>query len=41
MTLGVIVGNRDFFPDVLVGEARRDLLQLFANLGIDAVLLDE
>ena len=41
MTLGVIVGNRDFFPDVLVGEARRDLLQLFGELEIDAVLLDE
>jgi len=39
-TLGVIVGNRDFFPDVLVGEARRDLLKLFAELQIDAVLLD-
>lgn len=41
MTLGVIIGNRDFFPDVLVGEARRDLLKLFDELGIDAVLLDE
>ena len=41
MTLVVIVGNRDFFPDVLVGEARRDLLKLFGELGIDAVLLDE
>jgi len=41
MTLGVIIGNRDFFPDVLVSEARRDLLKVFADLGIDAVLLDE
>jgi L-fucose isomerase-like protein len=41
MTLGVIIGNRDFFPDILVGEARRDLLNLFDELGIDAVLLDE
>ena len=24
MTLGVIIGNRDFFPDQLVAEARRD-----------------
>jgi len=24
-TLGVIIGNRDFFPDVLVGEARKDI----------------
>jgi L-fucose isomerase-like protein len=41
MTLGVIIGNRDFFPDVLVGEARRDLLQLFGTMEIDPVLLDE
>jgi L-fucose isomerase-like protein len=41
MTLGVIIGNRDFFPDVLVCEARRDLLRLFGELAIDAVLLDE
>jgi len=40
-TLGIIIGNRDFFPDVLVSEARRDLLALFAELGIGAVLLDE
>jgi L-fucose isomerase-like protein len=41
MTLGVIIGNRDFFPDVLVGEARRDVLKLFGDLSIDAVVLDE
>lgn len=41
LTLGIIIGNRDFFPDVLVGEARRDFLKLFGELGIDAVLLDE
>ena len=41
MTLGVIVGNRDFFPDVLVAEARRDLLKLFGEMEIDPVLLDE
>lgn len=41
LTLGIIIGNRDFFPDVLVGEARRDLLKLFGELGIDAVILDE
>ncbi|HVU32577.1 MAG TPA: L-fucose/L-arabinose isomerase family protein [Opitutaceae bacterium] len=37
--LGVIIGNRDFFPDKLVGEARADLAKLFAELGIDAVML--
>src|SRR5215475_1541815 len=41
MTLGVIVGNRDFFPDVLVSEARRDLLKLFDEMGIQPLLLDE
>ncbi|SPE38608.1 L-fucose isomerase family protein [Candidatus Sulfopaludibacter sp. SbA3] len=40
-TLGVIIGNRDFFPDVLVGEARRDLMQLFGEMDIDAIILDE
>lgn len=28
-TLGVIFGNRDFFPDHLVSEARKDILALF------------
>jgi L-fucose isomerase-like protein len=40
-TLAVIIGNRDFFPDVLVSEARRELLALFAELDIAPVLLDE
>jgi L-fucose isomerase-like protein len=39
-TLGVIVGNRDFFPDKLVAEARADLTKLFAELGVDVVMLD-
>jgi L-fucose isomerase-like protein len=37
--LAVIVGNRDFFPDVLVAEARKDLLKLFGELGIEVVIL--
>jgi L-fucose isomerase-like protein len=41
MTLGVVIGNRDFFPDHLVGEVRRDLVKLFGELAIDAVWLDE
>jgi L-fucose isomerase-like protein len=40
-TLGVIIGNRDFFPDVLVSEARRDVLALCAELDVDCVLLGE
>lgn len=40
-TLGVIYGNRDFFPDQLVTEARKDVQDLFAKLGIEAVQLSE
>jgi len=39
MTLGVILGNRDFFPDALITEARRDLVKLFAELNINPVWL--
>jgi L-fucose isomerase-like protein len=39
-TLGIVIGNRDFFPDVLVAEARRDLLKLFGDLDIEPVILD-
>ena len=41
MTLGVIIGNRDFFPDQLVTEARNDIGALFADLDIDGIMLDE
>lgn len=41
MTLGVIFGNRDFFPDGLVAEARRDLLRVLQTLGIQTVMLSE
>ena len=40
-TLGVILGNRDFFPDALIAEARRDLVQLFRKLAIEPVWLSE
>jgi L-fucose isomerase-like protein len=39
--LGVIVGNRDFFPDVLVSEARKDVLALCESLDVECVLLGE
>ena len=39
ITFGVIIGNRDFFPDVLVGEARKDIQRLFEQSGIGAVML--
>lgn len=41
MCLGVIFGNREFFPDHLVAEARRDITALCAGLGIEAVMLPE
>jgi L-fucose isomerase-like protein len=37
--LGVIVGNRDFFPDQLVGEARTDLARVFAEIGVIPIWL--
>lgn len=40
-TLAVIIGNRDFFPDKLVSEARRDIRALFGELDIEAVMLEE
>ena len=39
MTLGVVVGNRDFFPDALITEARRDLIKLFTELDITPIWL--
>lgn len=40
-TLGVIIGNRDFFPDKLVSEARKDILSLFESLQITPIMLGE
>ncbi len=40
-TLGVIIGNRDFFPDKLVAAARIEILSLFEDMGINAVLLSD
>lgn len=37
---GVLFGNRDFFPDKLVTEARREYIELFQRLGLEAVMLD-
>ena len=39
--LGVIFGNRDFFPDHLVNEARKDILSLFKDKGIEGIMLGE
>ena len=40
LVLGVIFGNRDFFPDKLVPDARADIVALFQELGLEAVMLD-
>ena len=37
--IGVIIGNRDFFPDRLVPDARKDISSLFETMGIEAVML--
>jgi L-fucose isomerase-like protein len=38
-TLGVLIGNREFFPDQLVAEARADVLRLFDERGIRPVMV--
>ena len=40
-TLGVIIGNRDFFPDKLVAEARVDINALFEKLDIKGIMLTD
>ncbi|MBS1600839.1 MAG: L-fucose/L-arabinose isomerase family protein [Bacteroidetes bacterium] len=40
-TLGVIIGNRDFFPDKLVAEARTEINGLFKKLNITPVMLSD
>ena len=39
MTMGVIVGNRGFFPDHLAKSGREEILRVLAAAGIDAVAL--
>ena len=41
VTLGVIVGNRDFFPDRLISEGRKDILSLSQSMNIEPVMLEE
>jgi L-fucose isomerase-like protein len=41
ITLGVIVSNRNFFPDVLVTEGRQEILSVLGELGIESVILAE
>jgi len=41
MTLAVLIGNRDFFPDQLVTEGRTEIVAVLDEMGIDYVMLDE
>ncbi|NUQ29150.1 MAG: fucose isomerase, partial [Acidobacteriaceae bacterium] len=40
-TLGVILGNRDFFPDALISEARQQLTALFSQLDVTPIWLTQ
>jgi L-fucose isomerase-like protein len=40
MTLGIIIGNRDFFPDSLVEKARTEILDVFKKIKLKPILLD-
>jgi L-fucose isomerase-like protein len=40
-SIGIIIGNRDFFPDKLVSEARVDLLNIIEKAGINPIILGE
>src|SRR6188472_650370 len=40
-TLGVIIGNRDFFPDQLVARARTEVLDVFKKQNIAPILLND
>ena len=40
-TLGVIVGNRAFFPDKFVEEGRKAILQVLSRWAVEVVILDE
>ena len=39
MTMGVIIGNRGFFPDHLAKSGREEMIQVLAKAGMDSVVL--
>src|ERR1700740_2347016 len=39
MTMGVIVGNRGFFPDQLAKSGREEMIQALAKAGVDSIVL--
>lgn len=40
-SIGIIIGNRDFFPDKLVAEARVDVIEQFEKLNLNYIILGE
>jgi L-fucose isomerase-like protein len=40
-TFGIIVGNRDVFPDHLVKEGRQDIIDVMNEIGYEYIILDE
>lgn len=40
LCFGVIVGNRDFFPDTLVEQGRKEILKALQKLGYETICLD-
>jgi len=40
-SIGVIIGNRDFFPDFLVSDARKDIDSLFNGRNLNPIMLTE
>ena len=39
MTMGIIVGNRNFFPDILAKSGREDIVRVLNRKGIDTIVL--
>lgn len=40
LSIGIIIGNRDFFPDSLVEKARTEIIEVFKKLQINPILLE-
>ena len=41
VSLGIIIGNRDFFPDKLVGDSRIEILEAIKKQGVNPIILNE
>ncbi|MCB0450047.1 MAG: L-fucose/L-arabinose isomerase family protein [Confluentibacter sp.] len=40
LSIGIIIGNRDFFPDSLVEKARTEIIEVFSKLNLKPILLE-